>query len=391
MKYNFDEIIDRRGSGSVKWKNLEEEYGYKDILPMWIADMDFKSSKEIIESLNKIVEDGVFGYGYLVEGFYDSIVNWVKKKHNWEIKKEWILFTPGVIVGFNIPVREFVKEGEKILVQGPVYPPFFRVMNNNNRIVNNNPLIYNGEKYLMDFEDLKSKIDKDTKLMMLCNPHNPVGRVWTKEELEKLGKICLDNNILIVSDEIHCDLTFKGEKHIPIASLSKELAENTITLMAPSKTFNIAGLSTSFAIIPNEEIREAYCKAIEAMEIGSSNIMGIAALEAAYNHGEDWLNQAMDYIEDNADYAIEYIRKNIPRIKVDKPEATYLLWLDFRDYNMSQEEITDLLINKGRLLLNDGSPYGTQGEGDGFFRINVACPRAMLEEGLKRLKKAFVD
>lgn len=385
MKYNFDEIIDRRNSDSVKWSELEGFNGEKGILPMWVADMDFKSADEIIETFRARVEHGVFGYPYIGDSLYESIINWVKNRYNWEIKKEWILLIPGVVMGLNIGVRELVGEGENVLVQSPVYPPFYRVVNNNKRVVNNVPLIHNGEKFVMDYENLERKIDGDTKLMMLCSPHNPVGRVWAEEELIKLGDICRKNDITIISDEIHCDLTLKGYKHIPLASLSKELEQRTITLMAPSKTFNIAGLNTSVAIIPNENLRYKYNRAIEIMEIGNISIFGALGLEVAYNHGGQWLKEVMEYIEDNINFATEYINKNISEIKVVRPEATYLLWLDFRALNKSPDEINDALIKVGKVFLNDGRPYGIGGEG--FFRLNIACPRTILEDGLNRIEK----
>lgn len=386
MRYNFDEVVNRKNTDSRKWGTLEEVYGTADILPMWVADMDFKSADEIIEALKKRAEHGVFGYTWEQDSFYDSIIKWVKRRHNWNIKKEWILFTPGVVMGLNLGVRELVKEGEKVLIQSPVYPPFYRVIENNNRIVNLNPLKDTGEKFVMDYEDLEQKIDKDTKLMMICNPHNPVGRVWTREELIRLGDICIKNEIVIISDEIHSDFILKGHTHVPLASISKELEERTITLMAPSKTFNIAGLATSVAIIPNEELRHAYEKAIEVMEIGNTTIFGNVGFEAAYNHGEEWLDELLIYIEDNIDYAMEYINRNIPEIKVYRPDGTYLLWLNFRGLNKSPEEINEALIKIGKVGLNDGSPYGKEGEG--FFRLNIGCARSILEEGLRRIEKA---
>lgn len=386
MRYNFDEVVDRKGSDAKKWSNLEEVYGRDDILPLWVADMDFKSADEIIDALKDRVEHGVFGYTWQQDSFYDSIINWVKKRYNWEIKKEWILFTPGVVMGLNLGVRELVKEGEKVVIQAPVYPPFYRVIENNGRLVNENSLIHNGEKFVMDYEGLEKTMDQDTKMIMICNPHNPVGRVWTREELERLGDICIENDLIIISDEIHSDFTLKGHKHTPLASISKELEQRTITLMAPSKTFNIAGLATSVAIIPNEELRDAYEKAIEVMEIGDVTVFGALGFEAAYNHGEQWLDELLVYIEDNIDYTLEYIRKNIPQIKVDRPEGTYLLWLDFRDLGKTPDEIEEALINIGKVGLNDGRPYGEVGEG--FFRLNIGCPRSILEEGLKRIEKA---
>lgn len=386
MKYNFDEVIDRRNSDSTKWGNLEELYGNKDILPMWIADMDFRSAEEIIQAMRDRVEHGIFGYVYRSDSFSNAIINWVKKKHGWEIKKEWILYLPGVVMGLNIGVRELIGKGDKVLVQPPVYPPFYRVIENNSRIANNNPLRHNGKKYVMDFENLEKQID-GTKLFMLCNPQNPVGRVWSKDELIKIGDICIKNNITIISDEIHCDFTFKGIKHTPIASISKELEDRTITLIAPSKTFNIAGLNTSVAIIPNEKLRNVYQKSIEALEIGASNIFGALGLEVAYNYGEQWLEQVLVYIESNVDYAVDYINKNIQGIKVDRPEGTYLLWLDCNRLDKSADEINEALIKVGKVALNDGRPYGKVG--DRFFRLNIGCPRSILADGLMRIEKAI--
>ncbi|NLY45913.1 MAG: pyridoxal phosphate-dependent aminotransferase [Tissierella sp.] len=386
MKYNFDEIINRKDTDSIKWNNLDETYGSDDLLPMWIADMDFKSPQEVIDALKERAEHGVFGYVYKSDAFYNSIINWVKRRYHWEIKKEWILFTPGVVSGLNIGVRELIGENEKVLVQPPVYPPFYRVLDNNNRIANNNPLIHDGEKFVMDFDSLEAQID-DTKLMMLCNPHNPVGRVWTKEELTRLGDICIKNDVIIISDEIHGDFTLNGIKHTPMASISKELERRTITLMAPSKTFNIAGLVTSVAIIPNEDLRNIYKRSIEEMEIDNMNIFGLLGIEVAYNYGEEWLNQLLEYVEGNIDYAINYINKNIPKVKVDKPDGTYLLWLDCRNLNKTADEINEAFLKVGKVILNDGRPYGEQG--DGFFRLNIGCPRSVLIDGLNRIEKAI--
>lgn len=386
MRYNFDEIVDRKGSDAKKWSNMEEIYGTNDLLPMWVADMDFKSADEIIEALKQRVEHGVFGYTWKQDSFYESMINWAKKRYGWEIKKEWILVTPGVVTGLSIGVRELVKEDEKVLIQPPIYPPFHEIIKNNNRIISVNPLKDDGEKFVMDYEDLEKKIDKDTKLMMICNPHNPVGRVWTREELTKLGDICIKNNIPIISDEIHGDFILKGVEHTVLASISKELEQNTITLMAPSKTFNIAGLGTSVAIIPNEKLRNSYKNAIDAMVLDKITVFGAAGFEAAYKYGEEWLDEVLEYIEDNINYTLEYIRSEIPEIKVYKPDGTYLLWLDFNGLNKSVEEINNALINVGKVGLNNGSAYGKEGEG--FFRLNIGCPRSILEEGLKRIRKA---
>lgn len=387
MNYNFDKKIDRRNTDSKKWNNLKDAYGSEDLLPLWVADMDFESPREIKEALKSRIDHGVFGYPYVDDTVYESIIRWVKNKHNWKIKKEWIVFNPGVVPGLNISVRIISDEGDNILVQTPVYPPFFRVIENNNRDYHVNPLKFNGETYIIDFDDLKEKIDDKSKGFILCNPHNPVGRAWNEEELGALGEIAVENNLIIVSDEIHCDLTLKGTKHIPIATLSKELEDRTITLMSPAKTFNIPGFYTSFAIIPNEDLRNKFNLEMEKMEMGNVSIFGAVALEAAYSNGAKWLDEVMEYIEDNMDYAIKYINENIPEIKVLKPEATYLLWLDFRTLDKDTENIKNALLKSGKVILNDGRDYG-QG-GDGFFRLNVACPRSILEEGMERIKAAY--
>lgn len=383
MRYNFDEIIDRKNTNSIKWNNA---YKNRDILPMWIADMDFKVADEIVDAFKNRIEHSIFGYDIRPDSYYESIINWVKKRHNWDIKKEWILFSPGIVPGLNIAALTFVEPNEKIIIQPPIYPPFFGVVKNNKRNSLENPLKFNGEKYIIDFKDLERKIDKDTKMLLLCSPHNPVGRVWERWELEKLGDICLKNDILIVSDEIHSDIIYEGYKHTPIASISEELLMNTITLMAPSKTFNIAGLYTSFVIIPNEKLREKYENSINNLGIGSTNTFGIEGLKAAYNFGEEWLDQVLKYIEDNADFAIDYIEKNIPKVKVAKPEGTFLLWLDFTQLGLNQDELMKLMLDEGKVWLNDGSTFGKEGEG--FLRLNIGCPRSILEEGLKRVKEA---
>lgn len=386
MKYNFDKKIDRKNTDSIKWNNLKDAYGSEDLLPMWVADMDFESPKEVIDALKDRVEHGVFGYPFIGEEVYRSIINWIKKRYNWDIKKEWIVFTPGVVAGLNIAIKEIGKEGDNVVVQTPVYPPFFRAVENHNRELRLNPIKVDGEKFLIDFEDLEEKIDKKSKIMMLCNPHNPVGRAWKREELDRLGEICIKNDMKIISDEIHADLTLEGVRHIPIASVSEELANRTITLLSPSKTFNIAGLFTSIAIIPNKELREIFTRSLEKMEIGHVSIFGSLALEAAYSRGEEWLNQALIYIEENIDFAIGYIQKEIPQVKVSKPDATYLLWLDFRALGKTSDEINEALLKIGKIILNDGRPYGQGGEG--YFRLNIGCPRSRVEEGLERIKKA---
>lgn len=386
MKYNFDEIVDRTNTGSKKW-DMPDEENIEGILPMWVADMDFKSPKEVIDALVKRAEHGVYGYTWREDSFYESIINWCKRRYNWDVKKEWILFTPGVIMGLNIGVMKLTEPGDNVMIQTPVYPPFKGVVVNKDRQVKEISLINNKEKYEMDFEKIENSIDDKTKLFMLCSPHNPVGRVWSEEELLKLGDICIKNNIPIVSDEIHADFIFKNHKHHVLASLSEELEQNTITLLAPSKTFNIAGLGTSVAIVPNEDLRAKYQEAIDYMAIWSSDAFGVVGLTEAYNHGDEWLEQLLVYLEDNVDYTIDYINKNMGKIKVNKPDGTYLMWLDFTDFRQSADEIKEALLNIGKINLNDGRPYGE--DGDKFFRLNIGCPREVLEDGLGRIKKAI--
>lgn len=385
MKYNFDEIVNREATGSKKW-DMPDEKDMENVLPMWVADMDFKSPQEVIDAFIERANHGVFGYTWREDSFYDAIINWCKRRYDWDVKKEWILFTPGVVMGLNIGVMKLTEPGDKVMIQTPVYPPFKGVIVNKEREAMEIGLINDGTKYVMDFDNIENSIDEKTKLFMLCSPHNPVGRVWTEEELIKLGNICLERNIPIISDEIHADFIFKNHKHHVLASLSKEFEQNTITLLAPSKTFNIAGLGTSVAIIPNEEIRQKYQDAIDYMSIWSSNIFGIVGLTEAYNHGEEWLDQLLVYLEDNTDYAIDYINKNISDVKVNKPDGTYLLWLDFNDIDKTADEIKDALVNVGKINLNDGRPYGKEGEK--FFRLNIGCPRATLEDGLRRIELA---
>lgn len=385
MKYNFDEVADRKLSNSVKW-NADAIKEDNDILPMWVADMDIKAADEILEGLKEPIEHGVLGYNLIPDSFYQSIIDWIDKRHGWKVEKDWISFIPGVVPGISIATNEFTDEGDEILIQPPVYHPFYRVAENNNRKIIENPLKLNGRKYEMDFQDMKSKITEKTKLAVLCSPHNPVGRVWEKEELEEFGRTCSEENIIIVSDEIHSDLILKEYSHTPTATVSDEMMMNTITFMAPSKTFNIPGLFASVAIIPNDEIRKRFNERLEKWELIHANTFSVAGFTAAYNKGESWLDEALVYIEDNIDFAVKYINENIKGVKTYKPEGTYLMWLDFNDTGKTPQEIEQLLLNKGKVMLNNGEMFGVGGKG--FFRLNVGCPRSILEEGLKRIKLA---
>ncbi|OIK12979.1 cystathionine beta-lyase [Bacillus sp. MUM 116] len=386
MKYNFDQEINRMKTACEKWDDLETRFGVNDVLPMWVADMDFKAPPAVIETLKERVEHGIYGYTYRPDSYFEAIVDWVSRRHQWSIQKEWITHSPGVIPALAFLLRSLTQPGDKIIVQSPVYHHFFRVIESQGRTVVNNPLSYEDGRYTMDFADLEAQIDSSVKMLILCSPHNPVGRVWTREELTLLGEICLKHNILIVSDEIHFDLVYNEYKHVPIASISEALAKQTITCFSPSKTFNIWGVQTSVVIIPNCDLRERYNREINSMAIGWATPFGIAALESAYRFGEEWLDQLIDYLKGNVDFVESYLQNNIPQIKLVKPEGTYLLWLDFRELGFCMEELDQFMLQKARLALNEGHIFGQGGEG--FMRMNIACPRTTLEKALLQLERA---
>lgn len=389
MTNNFDVVIDRSNNYAAKWSEMDKKYGTNDLLPMWVADMDFKAAPCIIDALKERLEQGIYGYTTRPDSYNQSIVNWVARRYNWEIKSDWLIYSPGVIPTISLIIQEMTSKNDKIMIQEPVYSPFNSVVKDNGRELVISPLkrLEDGN-YVMDYEDIESKI-KDVKLFILCNPHNPVGRVWTKDELKKLGDICLKHNVKVISDEIHSDIIFKGHKHVPFASICKEFEQNSITCMAPTKTFNIAGLQTSQVILPNEEDFKILDSAFARIDIRRNNSFSLVATEAAYNNGEEWLEDFLTYIEGNVDFAIKYIEENMPNLKVRKPEGTYLLWVDFSDLGLSDEELAKVLVEKGKVALNNGTAFGIGGKG--FQRINLACPRSMVEDGLARIKKAITE
>lgn len=386
MNYDFDKIIERRDTSCVKWDLLNEEFGRDDVIPMWVADMDFLALPEITEAIKKRAEHGVFGYAAKPASYYESIIYWVKNRHNWDINRDFIIGTPGIVPALAAAVLAYTNPSDKVIIQPPVYHPFFAVIEGNGRKIITNNLKLENNKYVMDFEDLEKKIDPSVKMMILCNPHNPIGRVWSYEELKKLGEICLKHNIIIISDEIHSDIIYEGYKHTPIATISEELSEITITCMAPSKTFNIAGLSTSYAIIPNSNMGKKFALALDSLGINIGNLFGVTALEAAYINGEEWLKELIKYLEENMNYMVDFVNNNINGITVTKPEGTYLGWLDCRGLKMDGDKLKEFMIYEAKVGLNDGSIFGKVGEG--FMRINVGCPRSVLIEGLKRIKVA---
>lgn len=387
MKFNFDKIIDRTNNFSAKWSEMNKNFGTNDLLPMWVADMDFLTAPCVMEALKDRLEQGIFGYTTRPSSYNESIVNWLDNRFSWKINQEWLMFSPAVITSISLLIQNLTQKNDKIMIQEPVYSPFHSIVESNERNLVISPLVkLDDGSYVMDYEDIEAKI-KDVKVFILCNPHNPVGRVWTREELTRLGEICLKHNVLIISDEIHSDIILKNHKHTPFASISKEFRENTITCMAPTKTFNLAGLQSSFLVISNPYYYEVMDKAFSILDIKRNNAFSLVATEAAYNYGEDWLYELIKYIEDNVDFAIDYIKNHMPQLKVKKPEGTYLLWVDFSNLNVDKKDLKNALINKGRIALSDGSSFGIGG--DGYYRINLACPRSMVLEGLKRIEFAI--
>ncbi|MBE6082906.1 MAG: pyridoxal phosphate-dependent aminotransferase [Tissierellaceae bacterium] len=386
MKYNFDEVIDRSGTNSVKWdqESLKHLFGESDAIPFWVADMDFKSAQPIIDEIVKRAEHGIYGYSVRPDSYFEAIINWIKRRHGWTIEKEWIEYTPGVVPAINYLIQAFCEPGDKVIIQNPVYYPFSNSIKENGCTVADNTLIFNDDHYEIDFEDFEKKSrDPKVKMFILCSPHNPIGRVWTKEELIRLGDICLKNNVIVVADEIHNDLVFSGYKHIMFGSIREDFRMNSITCTAPSKTFNLAGMEISNIIIPNPEYRRKYKKVLDKNSIGNQNPLSIVALEAAYNKSEDWLDQLLNYLEENIDFIHKYLAENLPKAKLINPQATYLGWLDFREYERSGKKLENFVYHKGKVALDGGTWFGNGG--DGFLRINFACPRSLLKEGLKRI------
>jgi len=384
--YNFDELIDRTNTNCIKYDGRQMFFGNADLLPLWVADMDFRTPDFIVEAIKKRAEHELFGYTFRAESYTNSIVNWLKRRHNWEIKSEWVTFSPGVVAGLTMAIEALSKPGEGVIIQPPVYFPFFDSVKGTGREMIENPLKLENGRYYFDLEDLKSKITPTTKLLLLSNPHNPGGMAWNREELTALAQICIDNKILIISDEIHSDLIFDGYRHTPLAGLSDEIAQNCVICMAPSKTFNTAGLTTSFLVIPNKRHFVAYERVMRLPHLHMGNIFGTVALEAAYTHGEEWLAQLLNYLQNNYTYLEDFFRINMPEVKVMKPEATYLIWVDFSAYGLLDEELNQKLIEAG-VGLNRGVQFGKQGSG--YMRINIGCPLSTLKEALARIKKAF--
>ncbi|PSM58026.1 cystathionine beta-lyase [Clostridium diolis] len=389
IKYNFDEIINRVKTDSVKWskKHLKDNFGDESCIPMWIADMDFRTAEPIIQAIADRAQQGIFGYGHKSDEFLEAAVKWQKKRNGWNIQKEWILFTPGIIPALNFIVETFCNPGDKVIIQSPVYYPFTNIITSNGCHIADNPLVLNGGKYEMNFSELERIAqDSRTKLMILCSPHNPVGRVWTDDELQRLGEICLKHNVLVVSDEIHSDLIYKPNCHTPFGKISEEFKMNSIVCTSPSKTFNLAGLQLSNIIVPNERLRKELNHKLLAIDIDPGSFASVAQI-AAYNEGEEWLDQLIIYLQANLDFMDKFLKERIPRVKLIKPEGTYLAWLDFNDFDFTDIELQQLMQTKAKIALDDGYIFGSGGEH--FQRINFACPRRILEKALKSIEKCL--
>lgn len=385
--FDFDEQINRLNTDSVKWNGIKMIYGTEDILPMWVADMDFASPHQIKEALMKRVEHGIFGYGVPSSEINTVVKHWVKRRYKWDIKEEWLIPSSGVVTSIAFAIQALTEKGDKVLIQTPVYYPFYSMIENNGRKIVKNPLVLKNDKYEIDFNDFEDKLKSGVKLFILCSPHNPVGRVWTRKELEKMGELCERYGVYIVSDEIHADIIYEPNVHTPMASLNRYWENNSITCIAPSKTFNIPGLQASVMIIPSSEIREKVRTVQGTIGFHGLNIFGNVAMEAAYKYGEEWLEALLPYLQKNRDALIQFIREEIPELNVVAPEGTYLVWIDCRKLGLSDDEIKERLIHRGKLGLEPGVKYGT--EGAGFVRMNIGCTYKTLQDGLKRLKRAF--
>jgi cystathionine beta-lyase len=402
MQYDFSQEIPRTGTNAIKWSVMQDEanplrwkptdefFGENRILPLWVADMDFACPKPVVEALVARAHHGIYGYTDRTSSYNDAVVNWMRKRHGWEIAPQWICTTPGVVPALNMLVRTFIAPGERVLIQPPVYYPFFSAIKNNGGVIAASNLIYENGSYRMDFTGLEDIAeDPQVKMAILCSPHNPVGRVWTTDELTRFGEICRRNNVLIVSDEIHGDLIYPGHKFIPFASLGQDFAQNAVICTAPSKTFNMAGLQTSNIIIASDTLRGKFERTLQSNGLFGIGTFGVVAVEAAYNHGEEWLEQVLKYLEGNLRYLQEYVSKHIPQINVVEPEGSYLVWLDCRQLGLDKNGLKQLMLNEARVYLEDGFVFGSEEEG--FERINIACPRSILMEALERIRNAILQ
>lgn len=388
-KYNFDKIVDRTGTESLKWVYPCKVLKIEDAIPMWVADMDFEAPPAVVEAIRRRASHGIYGYPLVPPSFWQAAIDWLKRRHGWEVQKAWMAKSPGIVPALNYCVRAFTKPGDGVIIQTPVYFPFYNAVENNGRRVVRNPLRFDGRRYTMDFEDLERKIDAPGRMLIFCSPHNPVGRVWAKEELEALGRIAVARDLLVVSDEIHADLVYRGNKHHVLASLSPDLAGRTITCIAPSKTFNIPGLSTAAVVASNPGLLKTFEDEAERAGFELGQVFGIVGFEAAYAHGEDWLDELLPYLEANVDFLENFLEERIPGIRLIRPEGTYLALLDCRGLGLEPASLSDFFLKKARVYFSVGTTFGRELEG--FVRINFGCPRALLLEALERIERAVKE
>ena len=387
MPVDFDTVPNRRGTNCFKYDFAREMGMPEDVLPLWVADMDFPTAPAVLERLHALAEHGIFGYTGVKDAYFSAVHNWYAQRFGWETQRSWLVTTPGVVFAIAIAIRAFTQKGDAILIQQPVYYPFANKVTENDRQLVVNPLVLKNGRYEMDFADMERKIvDYHVKMLLLCSPHNPVGRVWTKEELLRVGEICQKHGVLVVSDEIHADFTYAGHTHHVFASVKSEFANFTITCTAPSKTFNLAGLQNSNIFIPNRQLRHAYKKELSACGCGGTNCMGMAACQAAYEAGADWLEQLKQYLAGNLAYIRQFLREKLPDIALIEPEGTYLVWLDLRKLGLTEQQQRQLIVQDAKLWLDTGTLFGQGGEG--FERINIACPRTTIEQAMQRLEHA---
>lgn len=386
-KYNFDEEINRKNTNCLKYDFAVERGKQEGILPLWVADMDFRTAPEIIDALVKEAQHGIFGYSEVKKDYFDALHHWFLTHFNWEVRREWLIKTPGVVFAIAQAVKAFTEEGDSVLLCQPVYYPFMECILDNKRKLVNSQLVYEDGKYSIDFGDFERKIiENHVKLFLLCSPHNPVGRVWSREELTRVGEICLKHQVVVLSDEIHCDFTYEGYTHTPFAGISEEFAANSVICTAPSKTFNLAGLQVSNIFIPDEKKRKLFKKAVDASGYSQLNVMGLVAAKAAYTYGEEWLCELKEYLKGNLAFVREFLRENLPQIKLVEPQGTYLIWLDLSGLSLTLRELEELVSQKANLWLDGGYIFGKETEQ--FQRINIACTRRTLEQALTQLKAA---
>lgn len=388
MTYNFNQIIDRRGSGDLKHGVLKERYGRDDLLPLWVADMDFETPPFITEALQQRLQHSLYGYTVVPDELWITIIQWIQEHHNWQVRRQWLTFIPGIVKGIGMAINVFLKEDEKVIIQPPVYHPFRLTPEGNGRQVVMNPLkeLPDGS-YAMDFEQLASVVDEKCRLLILSNPHNPAGICWDAETLRRLAHFCYEHDIIVVSDEIHSDMALFGHQHVPFATVSEEAAQRSITFGAPSKTFNIAGIVSSYAIVPNPTLRRRFYTWLEANELNEPTLFAPIATIAAYSQGEEWRRQMLRYVEENIRFVEDFFHAQMPQIKPLRPQASFLVWLDCRALGLNHDQLIDLFVNKARLALNDGAMFGPGGEG--FMRMNVGTPRAILQQALQQLSEAL--